>query len=426
MSDQYVPQKTPFFYGWLIVAVATLVSFAEVVFYQPILGVFMRPLQEEFGWSRATIAGAISLGSLSGALPSPLVGAILDKWGGRWVIAVCGVVMAVCLFLLAGIHSVVTFYSFFVIGRGAMVSVMNLAASVTVSNWFVRNRGLATGIMNLGTRGGQAVLPALAAILIAQIGWRSTFVVLGFVVLVLAVLPALLVIRRRPEDVGLVPDGSSAVGEAAGWPPREVDWPARDAIRTRAFWLLTVATSISYMANLALFLHLIAYLQDRGLSTAVAVSVLSTVAIIGAIGGLVGGLAERLVSARWTFTISLIGQGLAMFLLVSVHDPLLAYGFAFSYGLVNGMIATLSNTIFAAYFGRQALGSIRGLASPIQLIFIAVGPFAGGLVYDSTGSYVLAFIGFGVLYIVGALCVLLARQPRLHPATRPQATLVGP
>lgn len=407
-----VPIKTPFFYGWLIVGVTFLVSFSEVAFFQPVLGVFMSPLHEEFGWSRATIAGAIGLGSIAGGLTSTVVGPIIDTWGGRWVMAATGLVIAAALFLLAGAHSVVVFYICYIIGRAATVSAMSLAASVTVSNWFIRNRGLAIGVMNLGSRIGQAVVPPLMAFLVAGFGWRSAFVALGCIALVLAVLPALVFVRRRPEDVGLYPDGMPlSVTLATPVQRLEVDWSARAAIRTRAFWMLTLATSLGSMASASVHLHTIPYLQDRGLPTAVAVTVLSLFATIGGIGGLFGGLAERLVGARRTFALSLAGQALSMVILINVHSIPMAYLFALCFGVAFGMTFTMNNMIFATYFGRRSLGAIRGLASPIQLVFNAAGPFLSGLVYDLTGSYLLAFSGFAVSYMVGVCCVLLAAQP---------------
>lgn len=415
------PVKTPFFYGWLIVGVACLVTFSEVTFLQPILGVFMLPLQEEFGWSRATIAGAIGLGSVVGAFTSPLVGPIIDKWGGRWVMGATGVVMAASLFLLAGVHSVVFFYVFYITGRAAVVSVMGLAASVTVSNWFIRNRGPAIGVMNAGTRAGQALLPAVVALIIAAFGWRTAFIALGFIVLTLAVLPSLIFVRRRPEDVGLYPDGMPVTGGMPGQSHHlEIDWPARAAIRTKAFWLLTLATSISLMAHSALHLHLVPYMQDKGLPTTVAVSVLSLLSITGGIGGLVGGFVQRRMGARRTLVLSLAGHAAGMIVLANSNSLPLAYGFSIYYGLVNGTTLTLNSMIFATYFGRQSLGSIRGFASPIQLIFNAIGPFLGGLTSDVTGSYFLAFTGFAALYLVAASCMALAAQPSPRPAPTPQ------
>lgn len=421
MRERTVPIKTPFFYGWVIAWVAALVGLTEVAFFQPVLGVFMKPLHEEFGWSRGTIAGAIGLGSLLGGLVSPLIGVVLDKWGGRWVMAAGCLVMSVCLFLLAGVKSIVAFYLLYMIGRASTASIINLAASVTVSNWFIRNRGPAIGVLQIGTRAGQALLPAMVAVLITVVGWRSGFVALGVIVLVLGVLPSLIFVRRRPEDIGLHPDGLTAVSPSiVTQPPLEVDWPRSEALRTRAFWLLTAATSMSMMAGGALNLHMIPYVQDKGLPTAVAVSVLSLLAIVSGAGSFLGGFVERRLGGRWTFALSLSGQALAMVILLNVRDLWTAYGFAVYYGLVFGTTVTMHSMIFATYFGRLALGSIRGIASPIQLAANALGPFAGGLIHDVTGSYVLAFGGFGVLYTVAALCVLLAAQPSLKMKRAPQ------
>jgi MFS family permease len=410
------PIKTPFFYGWLIVVVAAMMTFSEVTFLQPIMSVFMLPLNAEFGWSRSTIAGAIGLGSFLGAFITPFVGIVLDKWGGRWVMAITGLMMAVCLFLLAGIQSLLLFYVFYIIGRTAVVSIAGLATSVTVSNWFIRNRGPAIGYMNFGTRGGQAVLPALSALIIVAYGWRSAFVVLAVIVLILAVVPSLLFVRRRPEDVGLEPDGMPRpVAEAKGGAEIEADWTTHNAIRTRTFWLLTFTTSISFFAHSAIHLHLVPYLQDSGLSATSAVTALSVLSIAGGVGGLLGGYVERRYGSRRTLIFSLTGHAIAMLLLLNVHSLIHAYGFALYYGIVNGTTLTLNSMIFATYFGRRSLGTIRGIASPIQLIFNATGPFLGGLTYDVTGSYSIAFIAFALLYVLGAICMFFVNRPTPPP-----------
>jgi MFS family permease len=415
--------RMPFYYGWLIVAVAALVSFSEVAFLQPVLGVFMRPLHDEFGWSRATISGSIGVGSLAGAVLSPVVGRVLDRWGGRWVMAGAGTSIALCLFFLAGVQSLVLFYVLYTIGRAAVVSVLGLASSVAVSNWFIRNRGPAIAIMNFGTRLGQAVLPAIVAVMVIQFGWRSGFVALGLIVLLCTVIPSILIVRRRPEDLGLLPDGGSGlVQQRHAADVEEVDWTAGAAVRTRAFWLLTAATSITMMAHSALFLHLISYLQDQGMGTGVAVSVISLTSLVGGLGGLLGGIVQRRIGARRTLSFSLAGQATSLLYLLNVSTLPEAYVFAVYYGLVGGTTIILNSMIFAVYFGRRSLGTIRGIASPFQLFFNAAGPFLGGLSYDLTGSYVTAFAGYAAFYVVAALCMVAANRPTPRLAAAPTAT----
>jgi MFS family permease len=411
------PLRTPFFYGWLVVAVTGIVTFAEVSYFQPVLAVFVLPLNEEFGWSRATVAGAMGLGSIAGGLTSPLIGPILDRWGGRWVMAITGVIMSACFFALAGIQSVVLFYLFFIVGRAATVGAMSLSTSVTVANWFIRNRAPAIGFMHLGTRIGQGIVPAVAAILITVYGLKVAFIGMGAMIFLLAVVPSLLLVRRRPEDVGLQPDGIAAVERADARPDAiETEWAARDAVRTRAFWLLIAATSASFMAGAAVQLHLIPYMQDLGFSIAIAVSVQAILSIIGAPGGVIGGYVQRILGTRRTFVIALLGHAAAMYLLVVSQNLVIAYLFAITYGLFHGMSLIMHSTIFADFFGRRSLGTIRGLASPIQMAMNAVGPVLGGLAYDVTGSYFVAFAGFGMLYVVSATLMFFVTQPRLRAA----------
>jgi MFS family permease len=406
------PVSTPFFYGWLVVAVAGIVTFAEVTFFQPVLAVFIVPLGEEFGWSRATVAGAMGLGSILGGFTSPVVGPILDRWGGRWVMALTSLVMSGCFFILAGVNSVVLFYLFFIIGRAATVGAMSLATSVTVSNWFIRNRGPAIAVMHLGTRIGQGVVPALAALFIAFYSWRVAFLAMGVMILVLATVPSLLLIRRRPEDVGLDPDGiATEKRDQSRHDDVESEWTAHDAVRTRTFWLLIAATSTSFMAGAAVQLHLIPYIQDLGFSIALAVSVQSLLSVIGAPGGVLGGFVQQRLGTRNTFVLALAGHAVGMVMLLFVHNLAIAFAFAAVYGIFHGMSLTMHSMIFATYFGRQSLGTIRGIASPIQMGLNALGPVLGGLAYDITGSYFLAFAGFAMLYVVSATLMVFVTRP---------------
>jgi MFS family permease len=165
------------------------------------------------------------------------------------------------------------------------------------------------------------------------------------------------------------------------------------------------------MSGAAVQLHLIPYLQDLGFSTAVAVSVQSVLSLIGAPGGVLGGFIQRLVGARTTYVLVLLGHAAGMYMLLFTGGLVLAFAFAIGYGIVHGMQLTMEALIFATYFGRRSLGTIRGLASPAQFGMNALGPVVGGLAYDVSGSYALAFAGFGILYVVAATLMCFVKRP---------------
>jgi len=203
--------KKPF-YGWVIVGVCFLIGVTEVGVFQNILSIFMKPMVGDFGWSRAAVTGAIAVGSISGGLVSPLIGPILDRYGPRMVAFFGILFFSIGLSALMFIRHIWQLYLFFGTGRMIAVGMLSLVISVSVSNWFVSQRGRALGITWIGERVGSALLPLMIQFLILAYGWRTTWGVLGVVVFLLSGIPSILFLRRRPEDMGLLPDNAPPAG----------------------------------------------------------------------------------------------------------------------------------------------------------------------------------------------------------------------
>lgn len=417
--------RRPLFLGWTVVGVAALATFTEVTFFNPVLGVFMPALTKDFGWGRTEISGVMTTGSLMGAFMSPVFGPWIDRYGGRMFVAGGALVMGVCLLLLSLVQNVWEFYVLYSIGRAMASGLVGLAATVTVSKWFVRRRGLAIGVTTLGTRAGFAIMPIGVQVIISGWGWREAFVTLGVAVLVLGIIPALRFLHPRPEALGLHPDGDRAVVPlppgAPALVPRvvasEVSWTRDEAVKTRAFWLVTGAVSLQAWAGGAINLHQIPHLVDRGLSPEAAAGIISLLALFAAAGSLAEGLLDASIGARWTLVIGLVGSAGGMVILINVHGIGMALAYGAGYGLAFGLMVTSSQVVFADYFGREALGAIRGSAAPMQMGLNAIGPLVAGAAYDLTGSYLAAFIPFTCAYLVAAAGLVLARKPAL-PAGR--------
>ncbi len=409
------------FYGWVIVGVAATVTFCQVSFFNPVLGVLIEPLGDEFGWNRATISAAAAIGSVGGAVLSPLVGHVLDRQGPRLVTAAGGAVMGVCLLALALTPGLWWFYIVYGTGRATATGVTSLGATVATSNWFIKNRGLALGIMLLGSRAGMAILPIAVQMILLVGNWRMVWLVLGALVLALSVLPSLLYLHRRPEDVGMKPDGASSdVAEMPQADPSSAEprWTLREALRTPAFWFVTLATSQMFLVGGAVNLHQMPHLVDQGLSSTAAVGVVSTFAVFGGVGGILSGLVQRRIGAQWTFATSLAGAASGIVLLIYADSPGLAYAYGVWYGLVFGSTVTMLQAIYAEYFGRESLGSIRGAVAPVQMAFNATGPVLAGLAYDVSGSYDRIFWAYAALLLLAAAWMAFAPPPR-HPAAAP-------
>ena len=402
-------------------AVGVLVSFSEVAFFNPVLGVFIPEFEREFGWSRTQISLGVSAGSLVGAAFAPFFGPMIDRFGGRRFVAGGGVLMTIGLVLMSQMQESWQFFAIYALGRGTASGLLGLAAGVTVAKWFVRKRGHAIGIMTLGTRMGHAVLPLSVQLIIQASNWRTATLALAAVVGVLGILPALKWLHSRPEDYGLEPDGDEAIDAGEGDDEdlterirrvaREYSWSRHDALRTRAFYLVTFAVSLMSLAGGAINLHQIPHLVDRGLSPETAALVITLFAIFGGIGVLGEGLLDETLGARWTMVIGLLGSAFGMVFLMAVHDVAMAIAFSVVYGLAFGLMVASNQVVFADYFGRESLGAIRGAAIPAQLGLNALGPIIAGGAYDLTGSYMAAFVPFTLLYIVAALGLVVARKP---------------
>jgi MFS family permease len=406
--------KPRFFLGWTVVLVALFANFTQVTFFNPTLGVFLPEFEREFGWSRTEISLGITLGSFAGAGLAPFFGPLIDRYGGRRFVVGGAIMMIVCLVFLSQMQSEWQFLLLYAIGRGTATGVIALAAGVTVSKWFVRRRGFAIGVMSLGTRFGFALMPIGTQLIIQAADWRMAFLALAATVAMFGILPALWWMHPRPEAMGLVPDGDggSLQTSTSQSEKEEYSWSKEDAIRTRAFWLVTLAISLMALTGGAVNLHQIPHLVDRGLSPETAALVITVVAIFGGVGVLIQGPLDARIGARWTLVIGLLGCAVGVTILVFVHSLAMALLFAVVNGLFFGFLIAGGQVVLADYFGRNALGAIRGYSQPFQLGTNAFGPLLGGVAHDLTGSYVAAFIPFAIAYVVAAAALVIAKKPR--------------
>jgi MFS family permease len=249
------------------------------------------------------------------------------------------------------------------------------------------------------------------------------------VVAAAGILPVLKWLHPRPEALGLLPDGAtqpppSAGGVAVVLPALEENWTRHDALRTRAFWLVTLALSLQNWAGGAVNLHQIPHLVDRGLSPESAALIISLVAVFGGTGAILEGFLDDRIGPRRTMIVGLVGSAGGMVLLMNVSSVGMGMVFAVWYGLAFGLMITSGQIVFADYFGRHALGAIRGAAAPFMMTFNAIGPIVGGVAYDLTGDYLAAFIPFTIAYLIGAAALVIASRPTL-PAGSKLAELSG-
>ncbi|MBI4328238.1 MAG: MFS transporter [Chloroflexi bacterium] len=404
------------YYGWVIVATMMLVSVAETSEFNPVLGVFLKPITEEFGWSRATFATAMSIGTVIGGLAGLLVGRQLDRLGPRWMVAGAFLLLGGTMVAMAFIQELWQFFALTIVGRSVVTGVIALSISVVIAKWFVRRRGRAMALTNVGTRVGNAATPLFVQFFVANFGWRVATAALGTLTWGLTLLPTLLFLRRQPEDLGLRPDGDEArldrEGEEGSEASKEVSLTVREVLRTGAFYFVLLATSIAFFNGGGANFHMFAHLTDRGIPGDQAIAVIFVWSSLGAGGALVAGFLSERVPLRTMMIGSFLVVGFGLFLLSMTRDLRMAYAFAIVHGTVFGGLPTLQNLVWADYFGRKSLGAIRGLVSPVQMATNALGPLAAAVAFDALGNYTVIFTVMIALYSVAAAAMFLARPPR--------------
>jgi MFS family permease len=424
--------RLPFYYGWLIVAIA-FVTMAIAVTARTAFSLLLPPLIDEFGWDRGLSAGAFSFGFLVSAVISPLVGRLMDSRGPRVVIG-CGVVLLCAGLLLAPlIASPWQLYATLGLLVGAGANLMGYTVHSTfLPSWFVRRRGLAISVAFSGVGVGALVLLPWLQTIIVRDGWRASCTAIGLLVLVV-IGPLSLLVRRRPEDIGLLPDGAShsAAADAKRKPSNIVDpawaaieWTLARAMRTQRFWWIALGYFCAAAAWYAGQVHQTKYLIETGFTPLVAawaLGIVSVVAIPGQIG--LGALSDR-IGREWVWTAACCGFAISYAALIALErgpsQPLL-YVMVISQGLLGYAIASVMGPIVAEIFEGPHYGSIFGAISVAMIGGGAAGPWVAGVIHDITGSYRAAFVLMIVGCAVSAAAIWIAapRRVRLVPGRMP-------
>lgn len=404
------------YYGWAIVYTSFFVSIAQVPMYGPVFSVFVRPIEAELGWSRSTITLAFTFGSLGGSLLAAPVGSVVDRYGARGVMAGAGVVVTAALLGVASMSEPWHFWAAYGAARAAAVAGVGLSTSVAIANWFIRMRGRATAIRAAGQRGGQAVVPLMALPVLLLMGWRETFVVFAVAALVLVTAPSLLLMKRRPEDFGLRPDGGArgpSERRGAG-PAGEHSWQLREVRATRTLWMLTVGMSAGLAAQIAINIHAVPNFQDKGISEGLAVTVASVFTGIAAVSLAGWGMVVERVHVRYVSMAAMALFIAAMGVLLVADSYPMAVLFAVLFGLGTGGWTVSQMIMIPNYFGRLHAGSIKGFISPVEGLLGVSGPLVAAFIFDSTRSYDAAFVAAAAVFAVG-LCAFYLAKPLRAP-----------
>jgi len=426
----------PFFYGWVLVAVA-FVTMALGVNARTAFSLLFPPILDEFGWERGLTAGAFSFGFLVSAALSPLVGRWMDRHGPRVVIEVGVGLMASGLMLAPLVRQPWHLYATLGVLVGGGGNCLGYTGqSLYLPNWFVRRRGLAMSLAFSGVGVGSVVLLPWLQTLIARAGWRAACWALGLLVLGVLV-PLNLLLRHRPADLGLEPDGDQPSRAAAGerratnvvdaaWVA--VEWTLARALRTARFWWIVVGYFFGLFAWYAVQVHQTKYLVEIGFSpthAAWALGLVSLVAVPGQIG--LGHLSDR-IGREWVWTVGSLGFVLCLLALLALRHtptPALLYLMVISQGLLGYSLTSVIGAVPLEIFEGRHYGAIFGTLMLAAIAGGAAGPWVTGALYDVTGGYTLAFWIAIVGSALSALAIWLA-APRKVRAVAGRALRLAP
>jgi len=409
--------RLPFYYGWVILACVCSAGFARQGPAVATLSIFVEPMTSEFGWSRTALSGAVSLGGILAAVASPLIGPVLDRQGARLILCTAVLVTSATTMLLSLTQSLLVFYILFCIGRMNFAATFDLGIYGALNSWFVARRAFVTAIANLAMMAGLVVLPFIAHLAMQADGWRAGWLAVGATVLIVGFVPTWLFMVRRPEDVGLVPDRLQATDSASATRMQapalaEPSFTRSEALRTPAFWLLSLYTMAVFPVQAGISLHQAPYLIERGLGAASAATIVSTFSFVSAIAGLGFGLLARRMGVRACLAAAGASLGISAILMLGIATPSQGYVAACFFGGGIGGILTVLPIAWADYFGRASFGAIRGVALTMQVTAQAAGPLVSGLLRDLTGNYYLSLECFAALSFLSVLLALLARAPK--------------
>ena len=400
--------------GWLVVGSLFVTLFLVFGSGYNTAGVFVIPLVNQFGWSRAQVSLLQTALALSAGLVVPLVGWLLDRLEA-WLVIATGAAVTGIGFVLAsraeGFAPMVSAYVLVGVGLGAATL---LPVSLVVANWFGTRRGLALGVAMVGTSTGGLVMTLVAQRAIEHGGWRDGYLALAAPVFVIVVPLVAATVRTRPPGG----PGSSVAEAASALPGLEV----RAALRARSFWLIALVQFFYSFAAGGTNLHAIAYLSDIGYSAARAALFMSLVLGIAGVGKLsFGALADR-VGGRRALVVNFLACACGMVMLLFAADRAMAGGFLVTYGLTCGAPLTLVPLVMADSLGLKRFGSLAGLAGLFNIAGAATGPVVAGRIFDRTGSYAPAFGQFALALLLAAVatlgCVPLARAGGDEPRGR--------
>jgi len=399
--------KAKYFYGYNIVAASFVIqgmSIGSLVTY----GVFFKEFQNEFGWSRTMISGASALNYLITGLCGILAGRLNDKIGPKMVISATGITLGLAFLLMSLLQEPWQLYLVYGVLVGIGVSTTDIITLSAVARWFIKRRGMITGIVKMGTGFGQFAMPLLAAALISVYGWRHSYLSMAAANLVI-ILVAAQVLRRDPQGMGLLPNGDSQENLAASERTAESGVTLSVALKTRQFWIMCVAWFSVFFCLLTIIVHIVPHARDLGLSPATAAGVLSTIGGVSMLGRIVMGMVNDRIGGKSSLILCFIVLLCGLVWLQVASTVWMLFLFASIYGFAHGSFFTVVSPTIAELFGTLSHGVLFGIILCSGMVGGSVSPIMAGRIFDTTGSYQIAFIILTAIAAIGLALITLLK-----------------
>ena len=415
------------FYGWWLVGISGFVMTISTTPMFHAMGLWFVAFESAFGWNRTQLSLAFSLTRVEGGILGPIEGYLTDRVGTRHLVFVGLTVLGVGLVLLGQVRALWMFYlAYLVMALGQGMGSW-LPLTTMLNNWFNRHRAKAMGWSSAASRLGSLVLiPAIAWAIDPdqdRLGFRLTAAILGIFAIAVA-FPVSRLIRNRPEDYGLLPDGDrpAAAGDAAGATSSElpleavsrpqIDFTVRQAVRTPAFWYISVGHGFTSMVLIALMAHLPSLIRDQGDSIQTAAFVVMVYTSVSMLFQIIGGhVGDRVPKNVALFIFTTIQASAVLVLAFGSSSLNLIYLFAVLFGIGFGGRNPLTTSIRGDYFGRRSFGKIMGVSQVPMNVLLLIAPTLAGVMRDLQGDYVMAFTVLAILNLVGGVLFLVARKP---------------
>lgn len=393
---------------------------------QNIFGVLVEPMTEALDWSKTQLMLVFTIAAAASGIAALVLGPMIDRYGPRLPLAIASLIGGFLLLASAGINRLWQFYLLYGLIWGLIrPAIGELVAGVTVANWFIKKRGLAFAATSMALPLSAMLLVPIGEVIVRNLGWRALFVTFALMIWLLVCLPATLFMRRRPEDMGLLPDGEDpTLNQETSITPEglhsssireEVNWPAKEAIKTRAYWLVMTSVCLSGgMAGPTVLLYLFPFLTRKGLTPEAAALGVSVMAIGIIAARVVWGLLSARIEVRHAFTLyGLFSTSGVILLMIAPPTPIVVYAAAGYMGLMFGGAYIVQNLIWPDYFGRTSLGTIKGVSMPISAVGRGAAPLIAAVSIDLTGSYNMSFALVAFMFLVSAALIFMAKRPVL-------------